>query len=76
MGIGKCNGISKVVNVITVLSHFIWDTTLVASDIFDNIFINSGNIEKYLTESCSEGPNDKLFLNNLFIQSLTLYEMG
>ena len=35
------------------LTHFIWDTILVVSDIFRNNFVN---IEKYFTESCIEGP--------------------
>ena len=44
------------------------DTTLVVSDIFGNNFANIGNIEKYFTESGSEGPNKQIFLN-LSIQS-------
>ena len=47
------------------LTHFIRDTPEAVSDIFGNIFLN---IEKYLTESCPEGPNNQCFLN-LFIQS-------
>ena len=50
------------------LTHFILDTTLVISDSFENNFINIGNIEKYFTESGSEGTNNQLFLN-YFIQS-------
>jgi len=45
------------------------DTTqyTVVSHIFENISKNSGNIEKYLTENCSGGANNKFFLN-LFIK--------
>ena len=35
--------------------------------IFENNFINNGNIENYFTESGSEGPTNQ-FLLNLFIQ--------
>ena len=45
------------------LTHFIRHSPKVISDIFVNIFINMGNIEKYLIESCSEDPNNKSFLN-------------
>ena len=48
------------------LTHFLWDTTLVVSDTFGNNFKNTGDIEKYLIECCSEGPNNQL---NLSIQS-------
>ena len=34
----------------------IWDTSIVISDIFENILINFGNIKKYFTESCSLKP--------------------
>ena len=44
------------------LTHFIRDTNLVVSDTFENDFINIGNIGKYFTESCSEGPNNQFFL--------------
>jgi len=46
-----------------VLTHFTQDIILVISDIFENISQNSGNIEKYLTESCSRGANNKFYLN-------------
>ena len=51
------------------ITHIIQDTPGVVSDHFENIIGNIGNIEKYFTRSCSEGPN-KQFLLNLFIQSL------
>ena len=50
------------------LIHCIWDTTLVVSGIFGNNSINTGNISKYFTESCAQGPNNKFFFN-LSIQS-------
>ena len=40
-----------------VLTHFIEDTILVVSDILGNNCINTGNIEEYLIEWCSEGHN-------------------
>ena len=54
------------------------------SEFFLNNFTNNADIEKYLTESCSECANNQLFLN-LFIKSrldeqiqeqLTQYEIG
>jgi len=50
-----------------LLTHFIRETTRGVSDIFGNNSINNENIEKYLTESCSEDANDQFFLN-LFIK--------
>ena len=43
------------------LIRFIQDTPTprVVSDIFENIFINNGNIEKYFSESHSEVHNPK-----------------
>ena len=49
------------------LTHFTRDTLREISDIFENTFINIGNIDKCFNESCSEGPDNQLALN-LFIQ--------
>ena len=50
------------------LPHCILDTPRAVSDIFENIFRNTGNIGRYFSESCAEGPNSQFFLN-LFIQA-------
>ena len=59
----------------------------VVSDSFENKLINIGNLQKYFTESCSEGPNNQLLLNlsinetspwldEHIQEKLTYYEMG
>ena len=53
-----------------LITHFIQDTTKVIPDIYENILIIIWNIEKYFTESCSEGVINQLFFLNLFIKSL------
>ena len=47
------------------LTHFIGDTPRVVSDIFENIFLNNGNIKKDFTVSCSEYANSHLFSKQL-----------
>ena len=44
------------------------------SSIFEKNFINSGNIDKYFTECCSQGANNQFFLN-LFIKSWTGFNL-
>ena len=56
------------VHKLVQINHLIRYTILVVSDTFGNNFINIGNIDKYFTESSSEGRNNQFFLN-LFIQS-------
>jgi len=49
------------------LTHFIQDTILAVSDIFENISKTTRNIEKNLTESYARGADNQFFLN-LFIK--------
>ena len=44
---------------------------------FENIFIDTGNIQKYFTESCSHSSNEACPRFDEQIQEqITLYEMG